>query len=405
MQLSNKTLVVVLAAALLAILSTTLKLRSLSRESNVANVLSLGRMAVVRPVSPHDVESLMRSFDIWDDKKFPPCNPISRGNSNDLILSFSRTTDETRALTAQVVEAFNRTSGWGHCFSNLFVIDCKLSHGDDKYDESVQESDYMWVNGPNTQAIKDAGYETFYYMEADSYPMKKGWLDLLLEEIHQKKPFGILGSKYKGSAWSAFVDRMPLALVEHINGNAIYNVSDKLLDMMLEELEYEQEGPYNAVAYDYRLSQMYFEASKNVSSVFPFPKLLERNKNKQRLVSKTSKFQGWWKKLGYDGFFCQSHVIGNFGLNGYFENIGSTTTIVHGKQYNPMRRFQKGSTTKPKNGDEQQRGRQLRKKCPKYHPNCISKRSRRVKLPPKEKKAVKTPVKKTKKAKTNTILI
>jgi len=128
---------------------------------------------------------------------------------------------------------------------------------------------------------------------------------------------------------------MPLALVEHINGNAIYNVTCPLLATMVKELEIERTSFYNAVSYDYRLSQMFFEGSKKVPSHFPFPTLYGDTDPETAIPSKMEKFQHWWDQMGYDGFFTQSNVIANFGLEGIFEDL-SDAAIVHGKQYSPL---------------------------------------------------------------------
>jgi hypothetical protein len=381
--------------------SPSLSLSPLTDERHVA---SPKNVAVVRPVSPHDVDSLLASFDLWADTKFPPCEKSDNSfqeHNVDLIISFSRTTDETRVLESRVSEAFERTSGWNNCFARFFTIDCGLTQAEDKYNESLQTSDVMWVNGPNAQvchpgsssqgvrylvshivvtkfrrtfaAVKNSTYETFYFMEADSYPQVGGWLDLLLHEIEQLRPFGILGSKYKGNVWDSFIHLMPVALVEHINGNAIYNVTDTLLNLMVDELERESDGLFNAVAYDYRLSQLYFEAAMGITSTFPFPELLELEMNNEGLEPKMAKLFDWWVKYGYEGFYSRSNIIGNYGLKGVLDDIGSTS-IVHGKQYNPMNPPQKSGA----NEEDLQSQRELKKdkgkrklKCSSYHPNCI----------------------------------
>lgn len=104
---------------------------------------------------------------------------------------------------------------------------------------------------------------------------------------------------------------------------------------MVQELEAESGGLYNAVAYDYRLSQIYFEASGSITSTFPFPRLYKGSNPEAATPSKMAKFQAWWKEMGYTGFFKQSKVVANFGLKKIFEDLNGAL-IVHGKQYNPM---------------------------------------------------------------------
>ena len=175
--------------------------------------------------------------------------------------------------------------------------------------------------------MQDAGYDSMFLMEADTYPLAEGWLTTLLAEINQETPFGVLGSKYMGRAWTAFKHRMPHALVEHINGNAIYNLTSPLLNRMVRELETESSGLYNAVAYDYRLSQIFFEASSSISSKFPLPRLYGSSDPEVATPSKMAKFRAWWEEMGYTGFFKQSKVVANFGLKNIFEDLNDALIV------------------------------------------------------------------------------
>ena len=72
-----------------------------------------------------------------------------------------------------------------------------------------------WVSGPNGQfradmsnlmAVparenKNVAYEIAMIMEADNQPMHSGWLNEVVDDVEDKTPFAILGSKYKGNAW------------------------------------------------------------------------------------------------------------------------------------------------------------------------------------------------------------
>ena len=89
-----------------------------------------------------------------------------------------------------------------------------------------------WVTGPNGQfradmsnlmevPEKNVAYEVAMIMEADNQPMYSGWLDEVVEDVEDKTPFAILGSKYKGNAWEGMERIMPSALLNHINGNAV----------------------------------------------------------------------------------------------------------------------------------------------------------------------------------------
>ena len=300
------------------------------------------RFALVRPASPKDVSKLLESFRLWDDDHFPPCNwaPGLHGYEVDLIISFSRQTAETEEMGKAVEKLFKDKEGWG-CFSGIRLFDAGLSVQEDIYSERIQLVDPNWVNGPNAQfrktfkGMEEHGYSVMYLMEADSFPLVDGWLDMLLEEVREKQPFGILGSRYKGRAWTRFKHKMPPALVDHLNGNSVYNLSSPLLNVVVNELEEEKNSLYNAVSYDYRISQILTEATKSIPSKFPFPTLLRGVEETIALPSKMNYYQSMWNKLGHDGFLAESNVLGNYGaVKDRFEDIG-TTPIVHGDQYDP----------------------------------------------------------------------
>ena len=60
-------------------------------------------------------------------------------------------------------------------------------------------------------------------------PFKAGWLEQFEREALEMptKNMAIRGSKYLGHKWDAFKHLMPAHVVEHINGNAIYNLKPR----------------------------------------------------------------------------------------------------------------------------------------------------------------------------------
>ena len=139
---------------------------------------------------------------------------------------------------------------------------CCIHHDtQDLYIPSAQEELYNWVNGPNRQyeaafRIIQSGewgdYDGFYLMEGDSVPIKSHWLDVVLSEIEANRPFAILGAQYDGDKWDNFYEQIPISLLHHTNGNAIYNTSHPLLERLAGQLEVEAPCPYNSIPYDYR---------------------------------------------------------------------------------------------------------------------------------------------------------
>ena len=75
-------------------------------------------------------------------------------------------------------------------------------------------------------------------------------------------------SKYKGYKWEAFINELPQALVNHINGNAFYNLTHPLLEAIVQQLENEAGTAANSIPYDYRISQMVEEVETGEVPMF-----------------------------------------------------------------------------------------------------------------------------------------
>ncbi len=65
-------------------------------------------------------------------------------------------------------------------------------------------------------------------------------------------------------------------MINHINGNAIYNLRHPLLEVIVQQLEDEAQGVTNAVPYDYRIGQMIEEVQTGVLPDFSFTKIGEK---------------------------------------------------------------------------------------------------------------------------------
>ena len=138
-------------------------------------------------------------------------------------------------------------------------------------------------------------------------------------------------SKYNGNAWDEFADKMPLALLHHLNGNSVYNTSHPLLDHILRELEEEANTEYNAISYDYRISQMLLEGSTGVPPEFPYKNIFDEN-GKAIVLAPKPKFAVWWQQYSNDNPVQESSVISNIASTSYLQDeVGAKVSIVHGK--------------------------------------------------------------------------
>lgn len=53
-------------------------------------------------------------------------------------------------------------------------------------------------------------------------------------------------SQYDGDKWDNFYEKIPISLLHHTNGNAIYNTSHPLMERLVGQLEIEAPCPYNS---------------------------------------------------------------------------------------------------------------------------------------------------------------
>jgi hypothetical protein len=160
--------------------------------------------AIARTFSVVDTDLLPGSFSIWDD--FPPCQ---RGSPLrvDLFLVYSRSLSDDSIPAQSSIEAvkdnISHNDGWRECFVNVIGIGVDIDPAVDLYEIDQQQSNSMWVNGPNRhfertiRAVQDAEsgpYDLLYLMEMDSIPVQPFWLDVILEEVRvESKEFAILG--------------------------------------------------------------------------------------------------------------------------------------------------------------------------------------------------------------------
>ncbi|CAE7254144.1 unnamed protein product [Symbiodinium pilosum] len=126
---------------------------------------------------------------------------------------------------------------WMKCFSSIKSMSAMLNPEQDVYDSNGYTTNKHWVSGPNTvfKSIMDAMYtgtykgmyDAFFLMEMDAVPLKHYWLEQFETEAHEMPDMNIAvrGSQYLGDKWDLFKHQMPNYLVEHINGNAIYNLN------------------------------------------------------------------------------------------------------------------------------------------------------------------------------------
>ncbi|CAE7906190.1 unnamed protein product, partial [Symbiodinium necroappetens] len=195
-------------------------------------------MAVVRVfATDEEVAYLTESYSAWESM-LPCANPNPNSNV-DLILAYSKdlAADSTAKAAVQSYETgFAQSEHWTRCFAGIKNFSAMLAPEEDQYDEQGYAMNKHWVSGPNmifkhvVEAMFTGAfageYDSFFWMEMDAVPVMANWLDKFVEEAAEMPAMNmaIRGSPYYGANWLMFSDMMPGYLLNHVNGNAIYNL-------------------------------------------------------------------------------------------------------------------------------------------------------------------------------------
>eukprot|EP00667_Euglena_gracilis_P005924 EG_transcript_5968 len=275
----------------------------------VKPTVSISTLALIRPFATTDSAKLPASFDVW--ATFPPCT-ASPTVAVDLFLCFSQNLSadaEAAAATQTIIDGFTarRASGggWPACFRRVRAVSTYIAPEEDLYLPSASAENPDWVKGPNlqflamAQAFEDGtwgNYDAWFLMEMDTTPRRANWLPDLLQEVTARAPFAVLGSFYRGDQWDKFP--MPPAIRHHINGNAVYNQSNPLLQQVVATLRTAVEARTTLNAFDV------FGAEVYLNSTLPPDQL------------------GW-----YAG---DSAVIGNYAHTPMLDDYFADEALVHG---------------------------------------------------------------------------
>lgn len=139
-----------------------------------------------------------------------------------------------------------------------------------------------------------------------------------------------------GDKWDNFYEAIPLALLDHTNGNGIYNTSHPLLERLVGQLEVEAACPYNSIPYDFRMSQMWIEGTMGiVPKLAPAIMLDDEGKN-ITLSNNTAQFMKWADEWKHGHPFKETPVIHNYAATNLIPRHLGPEYIIHGaKLYSP----------------------------------------------------------------------
>ena len=305
-----------------------------------------GRMVILRTFCPFDIDALASGFDDW--VTFFPCEsqkPV------DILLYFSQDWalwPKAKSAADDIVRKFDEGHyPWSVCFGTMSIGTAAMPPSEDFYAPPQQQTNRLWVNGPNRQfeaglrASQGGDWQLAYLMEPDSVPLKSFWLDTLLAEVDKKRPFAVLGSKYRGDKWYSFLAQLEVPLLNHINGNAIYNVSHQLMNLMLGQLEREKDQLYNIIPFDLRMGQMWSEGALGITqNMWPDLGKVPMKNAMEHVVTprnNTALFRAWWNESGFNGgpngtspTMAESVSIKNYAATNMLPKYLGPEILIHG---------------------------------------------------------------------------
>jgi hypothetical protein len=176
---------------------------------------------VLTPIIRKEIPALLIQI-----KEMPP-------PSNEYITSLVISIDEKwdPIDKEKIQEEFNKNKKLKNC-TNIYFLECKIPAEQSVYIKKIDEKNPNKLNfglksGPNIQFFKSLQHlikyksgEAVLLLEVDAIPLSNCWLDAISKELKNNE-FYVAGSKYKGNS------KLPDSISGHINGNAIYNISNK----------------------------------------------------------------------------------------------------------------------------------------------------------------------------------
>jgi len=160
-------------------------------------------------------------------------------------------------------------------------------------------------------------------------------LILLTSYVHFLSTHQLI-SQYDGDKWDTFYESIPISLLHHTNGNAIYNTSHPLLERLVGQLEVEAPCPYNSIPYDYRMSQMWVEGTLGIVPELAPKIMLNEEGENITLSDNLEMFKKWADIWEREDPFKYTPVIHNYAATNLIPRHLGPEYIIHGaKLYSP----------------------------------------------------------------------
>lgn len=221
-------------------------------EDGIGGADQLPPFVVVRPFFWGDAVDMVESFAVWNTFMYPCTFP----SNIPLVLYYSGDIDHSamRAIVDPLL--LDVDAPWRVCFADVQLLGANLTTVQDQYHTRRNEPD--WNLGPNMQFYRLLNYlvqddslpDVVYYMESDSVPIEREWLDALVAAVGANTPFSVLGGVYTGHNWDAFAaDIIKPALRHHLNGNGVFDAGHNVIQTMMQRYPSDDDGAWGETAH------------------------------------------------------------------------------------------------------------------------------------------------------------
>lgn len=177
---------------------------------------------VIMPFHPRQLESVKQNLKIWS--KHFPCKKETKLNGIGFIFYVSSSKKDIVNSKTFESDLFEASESGKDCFRFFSIVYADLRGDDDRY---LMGSRLMFEKMIKKEI--DFGSTTpshIFYMEPDCRPIRSNWLKVLNSLIiSPNTEFWMKGSLFRGS-YDVIINNAIYNHI-HINGNAIYNISDE----------------------------------------------------------------------------------------------------------------------------------------------------------------------------------
>ena len=171
----------------------------------------VNRLGLMMPFPFKQLEYLLVNINSWG-RYFQPCESELFTPYIDLVLYISRDDGMLERAREKIdAEFFNHPAR--KCFTNIRYAVAGLKKERDRYGPAAPDQFYRMWDGqfPGLNDGKVEPYDYIFYMEPDTRPIRKFWLDKAFAEIHDSSPFWSKGS----------IGRYGTGEIPHLNGNSL----------------------------------------------------------------------------------------------------------------------------------------------------------------------------------------